>query len=35
VVTVEANRYAVTTQEMWAAPPRSRTMVGRAVDTIV
>jgi hypothetical protein len=35
VVTVEANMYAVTTQDRWAAPPRSRTMVGSAVDTMV
>ena len=35
VDTVEANRYAVTTQVRWDAPCRSPTMVGRAVDTMV
>ena len=32
---VEASRYAVTTQERWFNPPRSPTMVGSAVATIV
>ena len=35
VETVEANRYAVTTQVRWEAPCRSPTMVGSAVDTTV
>ncbi|HEX3268280.1 MAG TPA: hypothetical protein VHQ98_09895 [Gaiellaceae bacterium] len=33
--TVEASRYAVTTQERCSIPPRSPTMVGSAVETIV
>ena len=32
---VEASRYAVTTQESFSIPPRSPTIVGSAVDTIV
>jgi hypothetical protein len=32
---VEASRYAVTTHERWLRPPRSPTIVGRAVATIV
>lgn len=32
---VSANRYDVTTQLMCPAPPRSPTMVGRAVETMV
>ncbi len=35
VTAVWASRYAVTTQEMWFSPPRSPTIVGSAVDTIV
>src|SRR3954451_4396291 len=35
VVTVEASRYDVTTQDRWLAPPRSLTIVGSAVATIV
>lgn len=35
VATVSASRYEVTTHDMWAAPPRSATMVGRAVPTMV
>ena len=35
VDTVSASMYAVTTQLTWPAPPRSPTMVGSAVDTIV
>lgn len=35
VETVSASRYAVTTQAMCPPPPRSATMVGSAVDTIV
>ena len=35
VETVDANRYAVTTQVRWDAPCRSPTMVGNAVETIV
>jgi hypothetical protein len=35
VETVSASRYAVTTQDMCPLPPRSSTMVGSAVDTIV
>ncbi|CAM5676116.1 hypothetical protein SSPIM334S_07189 [Streptomyces spiroverticillatus] len=35
VATVSARRYAVTTHDMCAAPPRSETIVGRAVPTIV
>lgn len=35
VATVSASRYAVTTHDMCAAPPRSDTIVGRAVPTIV
>src|SRR5581483_3288430 len=34
-VTVEASRYAVTTQETCEVPPRSPTIVGSAVETIV
>jgi hypothetical protein len=32
---VDASRYAVTTQESFEMPPRSPTIVGKAVDTIV
>src|SRR5437868_7569215 len=35
VEAVEASRYAVTTHDRWLSPPRSLTIVGRAVDTIV
>ena len=35
VAIVSASRYAVTTQDRWEAPPRSPTMVGSAVPTIV
>jgi hypothetical protein len=35
VTAVIASRYAVTTQEMWVSPPRSPTIVGSAVETIV
>src|SRR6184192_3879874 len=35
VETVEARRYDVTTQERWLRPPRSPTIVGSAVETIV
>ena len=35
VEAVVASRYAVITQEMWFSPPRSPTIVGRAVDTMV
>ncbi len=35
VATVSARRYAVTTHDMCAAPPRSDTIVGSAVPTIV
>ena len=35
VVAVLASRYAVTTQDRWLSPPRSLTIVGSAVDTIV
>ena len=35
VVAVEASMYAVTTQDRWDRPPRSLTIVGSAVDTIV
>src|SRR6478735_447056 len=35
VTIVCASRYAVTTHEMWSKPPRSPTIVGRAVETIV
>ena len=35
VDTVSASMYAVTTQLTWPAPPRSPTIVGSAVDTIV
>ena len=35
VVAVEASMYAVTTQDRWLAPPRSPTIVGSAVATIV
>src|SRR4051794_24748117 len=35
VVTVDASRYDVTTQDRWFAPPRSLTIVGSAVATIV
>ena len=33
--TVEESRYAVTTQERSETPPRSPTIVGNAVETIV
>jgi hypothetical protein len=32
---VDASRYEVTTHDRWFSPPRSPTMVGRAVETIV
>src|SRR4051794_32341421 len=32
---VIASRYDVTTHERWLSPPRSRTIVGSAVETIV
>ena len=35
VMMVSASRYDVTTQDRWLAPPRSLTMVGNAVATIV
>src|SRR4051812_29005224 len=35
VTIVTASRYAVTTQLMWSRPPRSPTIVGSAVETIV
>lgn len=35
VAAVDASRYAVTTQDRCSRPPRSLTMVGSAVDTIV
>ena len=35
VAIVEASRYAVTTHESCEMPPRSPTIVGSAVDTIV
>jgi hypothetical protein len=35
VETVAASRYEVTTQERWLRPPRSPTIVGKAVETIV
>src|ERR671934_1499340 len=35
VETVEASRYEVTTHERWLSPPRSPTIVGSAVETIV
>src|SRR5438067_5144052 len=35
VETVDASRYDVTTQERWLRPPRSPTIVGSAVETIV
>src|SRR3989442_983612 len=35
VETVAASRYEVTTQERWLRPPRSPTIVGSAVETIV
>src|SRR5579875_510150 len=35
VETVDASRYAVTTHESWSTPPRSPTIVGRAVATTV
>ena len=35
VAIVSASRYDDTTQDRWPAPPRSPTMVGSAVDTIV
>ncbi len=35
VDTVDASRYAVTTHERWFSPPRSPTIVGSAVATIV
>ncbi len=34
-VIVCANKYAVTTQDTWLPPPRSPTIVGSAVDTMV
>src|SRR4051812_12251800 len=35
IETVAPSMYAVTTQAIWSRPPRSRTTVGSAVDTIV
>ncbi len=35
VTTVCASRYAVTTHDSWVRPPRSPTIVGSAVATIV
>ena len=35
VEVVVASRYAVITQDRWFSPPRSPTIVGRAVDTMV
>src|SRR5437016_411432 len=35
VETVAASKYEVTTQERWLRPPRSPTIVGSAVETIV
>jgi len=35
VTIVSASRYEVTTHEMCSSPPRSPTMVGSAVETIV
>lgn len=35
VATASASRYEVTTQAICPAPPRSATIVGSAVDTIV
>ncbi|CAM5612460.1 hypothetical protein SANTM175S_01342 [Streptomyces antimycoticus] len=35
VAAVEASRYAVTTQDRCSRPPRSLTIVGGAVETIV
>lgn len=35
VEAVAASRYAVTTHDRWLSPPRSLTIVGSAVDTIV
>ena len=35
VMIVSASRYAVITQDRWVPPPRSLTMVGRAVETMV
>jgi hypothetical protein len=35
VEAVDASRYEVTTHERCSRPPRSRTIVGSAVDTIV
>src|SRR5262245_9100490 len=35
VETASARMYAVTTQAMWPAPPRSATIVGNAVETMV
>ncbi len=35
VAAVDASRYAVTTQDRCSRPPRSLTMVGRAVETMV
>src|SRR5919204_3170767 len=35
VETVDASRYDVTTHERWFRPPRSPTIVGNAVETIV
>src|SRR3954451_13086104 len=35
MVTVAPTRYAVTTHESWSRPPRSPTIVGSAVATIV
>jgi hypothetical protein len=34
-LTVDDSRYAVTTHEIWSSPPRSPTIVGSAVATIV
>ena len=35
VSAVDASKYEVTTHEMWLAPPRSETIVGSAVETMV
>ncbi|MNT99283.1 hypothetical protein D3C72_2420960 [compost metagenome] len=35
MVAVEASTYAVTTHDRWAMPPRSSTMRGKAVATML
>lgn len=35
VAMVEVSMNAVTTHDIWARPPRSLTMVGRAVETML